>query len=48
MSAGTPCSVRTCVVMPVYNEGRTIAGVLDAAGEWVERDTVLQLQEGGK
>lgn len=30
MSAGTPCSVRTCVVMPVYNEGRTIAGVLDA------------------
>jgi len=25
-----PCSARTCVVMPVYNEGRTVRSVLDA------------------
>lgn len=28
-----PCSARTCVVMPVYNEGQTVAGVLDAVRE---------------
>lgn len=25
-----PCSARTCVVMPVYNEGATVVAVLDA------------------
>jgi glycosyltransferase involved in cell wall biosynthesis len=28
-----PCSARTCVVMPVYNEESTVAGVLDAVRE---------------
>jgi glycosyltransferase involved in cell wall biosynthesis len=26
----SPCSARTCVVMPVYNEETTVAGVIDA------------------
>lgn len=29
----TPCSARTCVVMPVYNEAATVAEVLDAVRE---------------
>jgi glycosyltransferase involved in cell wall biosynthesis len=28
-----PCSARTCVVMPVYNESATVASVLDAVRE---------------
>lgn len=28
-----PCSAHTCVVMPVYNEGATVTGVLDAVRE---------------
>lgn len=32
----SPCSARTCVVMPVYNEARTVAPVLDAVREYFD------------
>jgi glycosyltransferase involved in cell wall biosynthesis len=31
-----PCSARTCVVMPVYNEGPTVGGVLDAVRRYFD------------
>lgn len=36
-----PCSARTCVVMPVYNEGATVAGVLDAVRRYFDGWVVL-------
>ena len=36
-----PCAARTCVVMPVYNEGSTVGSVLDAVRRYFEGWVVL-------